>query len=1156
MPLLNDPSKNFINALSAFWNAFFTDARDLRAYFDGAQINLGQLYLEILQTVLGTSLRHIPLFSKYYYKYLEIRESQLFYQEGPSPADDTYAYTQEGLTIAGARTFTNKVLAPTATLLALRDYLVEAGGVSFKSNLFDIDGAGTSLPLFPVRYVEEVAPAMFTDPAGNDWAAAGARVGDFFRLKILGGGDPTYTRITGIDGNVLYLAVKQPDYVQDFSSKTIAVSVVRTPFDAVRVGVLPPARPSIALRFAPTATDGASVPGTKTVTVAGEPFYQGAWAPLTSYAAGDVVDYLGVAQWARSAHTSGAAFDPARWLPLTGAYVYVSSGESPLNCGLARCASSLGGVLTLDRSINFEATLSNRVDLVIVGMSGTYTAGPRPVITLPQTYLVPGTFSVAGTRAFNVRAMAPDGTFLLLRAGEAVQEGLDYVVNYDAGQLVILTPWSPIAAPRVNYTWRREVVTYTHVNPTPTPFAFAKSRTVRTLALWGTDVEIDESALYNNFGYMLDYRRPTSEQYRTFLRGVAQLFLLGPTLERFESALNVMAELPVINDDNELLLSYDSGVIFTGTDGQTIDYASGRNGVFSAANSSLTVPSAAFFSTDIGARLLVRTVDVQEEYVVTAVISSTVVQVAPPPPNQTVDYWEFQHAQLTTRFRAGSFAFAQEDVNGTITIRNANASRNNGTFKILAVDDASTVVLEAPYGLDDATALSWFISRVNQQTVVTSQSTYALPLTTPVRSDIADPANAGYLTLRAFEALTTAFQVIDYVRDPTWWHHVVIPDQVLQLDVDTPERRRVSPEYIEHVYNPLDRANFGDFGVAYGVNDEAMPGQRRRGTAFWFGADSVQFAFPAGAPLARMRDVGQALVIRTPGFAGSYPIRSIATPLSPSSIEHQVVVLDRFPPPSASTFVPPVQLDVELPPLLYRRTVAFVMMDRFLKYHAITIRIDRNVVLPAEFVEDITRLIREAKPSHTYIYLDALTDFSDRLRVLEDFVVGYGPFYTEALFSVDNVLRYAPTDGVRYGDAFRYRDDSTTIAGAAGTYPLPATAPLPVGDVQTSLVKVRFDSAVTVNGGARRPAEGVDYTVDYATSTLTILPSASFDNLLSNLVRYVHCIRRIRASGDPLDPGETRLAYGATNPRVVRAPTQTPQQMGLVDRAVQITLGP
>lgn len=1154
MALLNDPAKNFINALSAFWNTFFVDAQQLRTYFDGAQINLGQLYLDLLQTVLGTSLEHMPLYSRHYFKYLEIRESQVFYAEGETPALDQYVYAAPGLTIAGATTLTNKVLTPTATLLARRDYVVSDGAVRFNRNIFDVDGQGGSEPNFPVRYVDEVFPATFTDPGGFDWATNGAKVGDYFRLKILGGGDPTYTRIIGVDGATLYLADKQPDFVQDFSNKTFKVSVVREPYNNPLQGVLTPAKPNVVFRMSSATTNGVTVAGTKDVDLTGEPFWRGAWTPLTSYAAGDVVEHLGAPYWSRSTHTAGATFELARWFPLLDSYIYVSSNTSPLNCGLARCQAAAGGLLNLDRTLNFEATTPNRVALIVMSLSGTFTAGPRPVVTLPQYLLIPGTVALIGTRALPIRALRSDGTFESLRGGESLREGVDYAVNYETGDLVILTPWSSVAAPRVSYEWWREALSQSYTNPALTPFAFNKSYPTRTLAMWGTDLLLDEGALFNNFGYLLDFQRPTSEQYRAFLRGVSQLFLLGPTLERFESAMNVMANLPVVQDDDELLLNYDDGIVASGSDGELIDYDSGRDGTLSAAQQSFTAPTATFYASDLGARLSVRSGENEAEYAVVAVINQTTVQLQPVPPDQAVDYWSFRHVSLTSRFRSGSALFTPDDLNGTLLIRNANSSRNNGEFKVIAVDDASTLVLEAPFGLDDATALDWSLSRSGQQTVTTTQRSYALPLITPVREDIADSANFGVLSLRAFEALTTAFQVIDYVRDPTWWHHVVIPDGVLQLDNDTPERRRVTPEYIENRYDALDQATFGDFGVAYGVNDEAMPGQQRRGVGVWFGVHDVQLTFAPNTPLARLRDVGQSLVIRTPGFEGSYPIRSVRAPTAPGGIEHAVVTLDRFPPRSAAPRVPPVTLDVELPPLLYRRTVAFILMDRFLKYHALTLRIDRNVALPADFVEDVTRLIREAKPAHTYIYLEALTAFYDRLRLIEDVTVGYGPYYDEPIFRVDNQQRYSLADGLRYGDAFRYTDNSTSVPGAAGMYTLP-TGALPVGSVETSLVKVRFDSGVTVNGGARQPAEGIDYTVDYAAGKLTVLPTASFDNL-SNLVHFVYCVRRIRLSGDPLDAGETPIAYGSTNPRVHRAPLQSPQQMGLVDRAVQITLGP
>lgn len=151
MSLIPDPSRNFVNALSGFWTAFFRDVEELTAYYEGVQLNLGQIYLEMLQVILGTSLKDMPLFSRYYYKYLELRRDRLFYVEGPSPAEDTYAFAPPDLVLADVSSILNRVVAPTATLARTRDYYVTGGELRFARDLFNVDGNGATEPLFPVR---------------------------------------------------------------------------------------------------------------------------------------------------------------------------------------------------------------------------------------------------------------------------------------------------------------------------------------------------------------------------------------------------------------------------------------------------------------------------------------------------------------------------------------------------------------------------------------------------------------------------------------------------------------------------------------------------------------------------------------------------------------------------------------------------------------------------------------------------------------------------------------------------------------------------------------------------------------------------------------------------------------------------------------------
>lgn len=1187
MSLLPDPSRNFIYALSGFWTALFRDSNELEAYYEGVQINLGQIYLELLNSVLGTSLKDMPLFSRYYYKYFALRQDQLFYAEGASPAADQYVFTPPNETLAGVGRVLNRVLAPTATLDQTRDYAVVRGALRFNRNLFDIDGAGSTEPLFPVRSLPVVHPATFTDPVGRSWASAGVRVGDWFRLRILGGGTPVLTRVVGVDGATLRLGETAPEFEQDFSRRTARIGVVREPYDREKGGVLLAANPRVSTRMSSNAADATLLPGTMDVSFLTEPYFKGPWLPFLPYAEGDLVTNGGLALYrAKTAHTSGLVFDPTHWDALFNFYVYVDDPESLENSGLYLCPGPTGvGVVTLVRPANFVPTLSNRARISVVLYSGAFTLNPQPDIFLPQTYIDPGSLTIVARRTAPVRVPDGAGGSVTYPAGQNVVEGVDYFVDYEAGRITVRSAWNAALPARANYTWLRDVALYDYTVRGPwtsftayavgdlvtfgadtyicyaadpgspalslsyfrkyvAPFSFNAPTSVQVMSLWGTDVSVDQDALYNNFGYLLDYRKPTSEQYRAFLRGVSQLFLLGPTLERFESAMNVMAELPVARDDGEVLRVYDNGVYATGADGQLIDSGEGRDGTLDATLSQFSSPTAGFFPSDVGATLRVQNGSAFDEYLVVGVLSPTSVSVVPTPPNAADVYWSYTHVALNARFRvtAGSYVFGPEDVDGSIVLQTSTHARNNGVFRIVGVENSTTVILDAPYGFTDATALAWALSRSNQQTVTTSRATYSFPLLVAMRDDVVDPASVDTLSFRAFEAFTDAFRVVDYLRDPTWWHNVVIPGDILQLDVDVASRRKVSTAMIEHVYNALDVPVFGDFGLAYGVDDERIPGTTRAGAAWWYGANSIVLNYVSGVPTARVRDVGQHLKITTAGFTGFFPIESV----NPDGV---TLTLGRFPPPEAAGSTPPVALAVELPPLLYRRTVAFVMMDRFLKYHAVSIQIDKNTPLPTEFIPDVTRLITEAKPSHTYIYLDSLTDFVDRARLNEHFLLGYGPYMTEAVWAVYNNLVYGPPGSVRYGDAFRYTETSTGVSDIPGAYVLPTV--LPVGDVEVSLVKARFDAAVLIGG--RRPAEGVDYTINYSTMTITILPGFPAG---PNTLHYVYCVRRIRADVDPLDPGETRLAYGGTDPTIYRAGGQPPQELGLVDRAVQITLGP
>lgn len=80
---------------------------------------------------------------------------------------------------------------------------------------------------------------------------------------------------------------------------------------------------------------------------------------------------------------------------------------------------------------------------------------------------------------------------------------------------------------------------------------------VNEVAFWAPDAKVDKYHLYNTYGHLINRFRASSEAYKQFIRGIFQLYILGPTLERIESALNVIANFPVIRDDGETFVSFD-----------------------------------------------------------------------------------------------------------------------------------------------------------------------------------------------------------------------------------------------------------------------------------------------------------------------------------------------------------------------------------------------------------------------------------------------------------------------------------------------------------------------------------------------------------------------------------------------------------------------
>jgi hypothetical protein len=295
-----------------------------------------------------------------------------------------------------------------------------------------------------------------------------------------------------------------------------------------------------------------------------------------------------------------------------------------------------------------------------------------------------------------------------------------------------------------------------------------------------------------------------------------------------------------------------------------------------------------------------------------------------------VNFFGTDGVLVGTVFSSASGTWTAGDVGGTIAIQASAFPENIVEAKIAAVNSAHSVVLIPPVGgFTNDTAISYRYSFLNHQTVVTDLDSYEYPIDIPIRDDIKDSLNWGSLTFDVFEALTTAIKVVDYIEDPEWWHHIVIPQEL--LPDWTPARRTVTPELYPNTLGP-DNGNLflGDPG-------------------FILGADSA-------------------------GTASANP---------------------------------------------HHHTAAFMMMDQYLKFHMFKVDLDRHIDLHGTLAQEMVNLLRDVKPTYTYLYFQSNTSFNDTIAVTDSaLTVDLIYAFLDLLAPFDNALKIDGTWSL--GDVWRF----------------------------------------------------------------------------------------------------------------------------------------
>lgn len=153
MATVSESTANFIHGLSDFWTRFFKDKNQLEAMYKATEIPIGQVYLDLMASVLSFSLREVPVFNKEFFKLLTVREDLVEYR----PADARYSFEMTDKAIKSFQFLYNKILDPTTILEAHIDFEVDSSGTEdlllFENNPFDYNGTGEPIPGVAYRTV-------------------------------------------------------------------------------------------------------------------------------------------------------------------------------------------------------------------------------------------------------------------------------------------------------------------------------------------------------------------------------------------------------------------------------------------------------------------------------------------------------------------------------------------------------------------------------------------------------------------------------------------------------------------------------------------------------------------------------------------------------------------------------------------------------------------------------------------------------------------------------------------------------------------------------------------------------------------------------------------------------------------------------------------
>jgi len=694
----NKKADALMAGLPGFWRLFFKDSRDIEGFLEASNQYLGQLYLDLMSSVLGTSLADTPVLNKENWKLLTIDETDI---------NTVSRYNDQG----------------------------ETYDFSFPENYVDLDILQDSI----------IMPSLVMEKGVDFDVDTDKRVLKFYKDPFKGLIDSNTQHMLPEEGTPTRLIRKSSgSAIKDLNTTNFSRDTKAGKGDLLRIHAY-----GLKITYEGTGarvlSDGTFIFPTSLdckkndiieITGASEDkFITNYWVKSNDGATLTVHrDTLGFPKVDSDSSLVYRIWQGAYTADAENINVVSFNGDLSLKTALDTSRySNVPIVFSLVRDPYNPYVKGEPVNWSSTGGSSTY-----PIQTqLSKKQLVKGTVFV-GARRFD---------------GSLVVEDVDYTLDYTRGIFYQLQPWRSTSNGTIAYEYTLQVLLSAggHLQA-------SKSTEIQQIGMWVPEVKVDRETLWYNYGSLVGYKRPSTENYKQFLQGLIALYVGGPVFQRMESAMNIVAGYSICSTDKEILKGYHNSKLGEGT-------------------GAIVTPVDSFVTLNIS------------DYVV-----------------------------------------SNEDVGRVFIVVSGTTDSLLGHYLIDEVRISDNAIKPAfTYGAIDDT-VSWELVSEYKQTVITDKQEYTFPYNVPIREDVTNTDNIGTLVFNLFEAFTTAFKVVDYLEDATWWYDTHIPDTLWTKALLS--RRKVSTLLYENVFGADDDAHFDDPGLYFGADDMGKPGRYRHKASY------------------------------------------------------------------------------------------------------------------------------------------------------------------------------------------------------------------------------------------------------------------------------------------------------------------------------------